>query len=59
MTFEWPSDTLQFKYKTAKYSGTNARFQFEAGSGKLVHEFSITADGAWQTVKLPLKDFVY
>ena len=59
MTFEWPTDTLQFKYKTAKYSGTNARFQFEAGSGKLVHEFSITADGAWQTVKLPLKDFVY
>ncbi len=59
MTFEWPTDTLQFKYKTAKYSGTNARFQFEAGSGKLVHEFSITADGSWQTVKLPLKDFVY
>ena len=59
MTFEWPSDTLQFKYKTAKYSGNNFRFQFEAGSGKLVHEFSVTADDAWHTVKLPLKDFVY
>ena len=59
MTYEWPTDTLQFKYKTAKYSGNNFRFQFEAGSGKLVHEFSVTADDAWHTVKLPLKDFVY
>ena len=59
MSYEWMKDSIQFKYKTAKFSGNNIRLQYEAGSGKLVHEVSITADDKWHHVKLPLKDFVY
>ncbi len=59
MSYEWMKDTVQFKYKTAKFSGDNIRLQYEAGSGKLVKEVSITADDAWHTVQVPLKDFVY
>ena len=59
MSYEWMKDTLQFKYKTAKFSGNNIRLQYEAGSGKLVKEVDITADDKWHTVKVALKDFVY
>ena len=59
MIYEWMKDSVQFKYKTAKFSGTNIRLQYEAGSGKLVKEVAITADDAWHTVKLALKDFIY
>jgi len=59
MSYEWMKDSIQFQYKTDKYSGNNIRLQYEAGSGKLVHELDIVADGAWHPVKLALKDFVY
>ena len=41
MSYEWMKDTVQFKYKTAKFSGNNIRLQYEAGSGKLVKEVDI------------------
>jgi hypothetical protein len=59
MSYEWMKDTIQFKYKTAKFSGDNIRLQYEAGSGKLVKEVDITADDKWHTVKVALQDFVY
>ena len=59
MSYEWMKDTLQFKYKTAKFSGDNIRLQYEAGSGKLVKVVDITADDKWHTVKVALQDFVY
>ena len=59
MIYEWMKDTLQFKYKTAKFSGNSIRLQYEAGSGKLVKEVDITADDKWHHVKVALKDFVY
>ena len=59
MSYEWMKDSVQFMYKTAKYSGNNIRLQYEAGSGKLVKEVDITADDKWHTVKVALKDFVY
>ena len=59
MSYEWMKDSVQFMYKTAKYSGNNIRLQYEAGSGKLVKEVDITADDKWHTVKIALKDFVY
>ena len=51
-------DTLQFKYKTAKFSGNNIRLQYEAGSGKLVKEVDITADDKWHSEGCS-EDFVY
>mgnify|MGYP003980666617 FL=1 len=59
MSYEWMKDSIQFQYKTAKYSGNNIRLQYEAGAGKLVHELDIVTDDAWHAVKLSLKDFVY
>ena len=35
MSYEWMKDSIQFKYKTAKFSGKNIRLQYEAGSGNL------------------------
>ena len=59
MSYEWMKDTVQFKYKTDKFSGDNIRLQYEAGSGKLVKVVDITADDKWHTVKVALQDFVY